>query len=91
MFFAGSGNSRNGGARTQNLYREPNLSESDDGDENVSDEPQFDAMSIINSAFDPDASIKKSFTLAGNNPRPRKPCEPEVLHRAVTSQRPSLQ
>ena len=38
-----------------------------DGDENVSDEPNFDAEAIISMAFDPDASLRPSFNLKGKN------------------------
>ena len=48
------------------------MSESD-GAENVSDDQQFDAMSIINSAFDKKASLSPQTTLVGKNARPRKP------------------
>ena len=66
--FAGYGNSRNGGARVPTFQnrREPSLSGSY-GEENVSDEQQFDASSIINSAFDKRAVLAPSFSLAGKN------------------------
>ena len=90
-FFAAAVHSRNGGARVHTFQnrQESSMSESD-GAENVSDDQQFDAMSIINSAFDKKASLSPQTTLVGKNARPRKPQQPVGLSRAVTSHRVSV-
>ena len=73
-----------GSDRIQNRHHAAAGSDSD-GDENVSDEPNYDAEAIISMAFDPQASLRPSFSLRGKNVEPRKPHGSLQPGRAVTT------